>query len=289
MKTGLRMVAACALTVASVAASGDESHFYGSFASLADSESGRSNDFDLSFAPNTRLSFDAGVGMAQSRSDLADIEGTSLRAAVDVHSERFGLRGYYRSWSDSNNFDTDTIGVQASIRNGGFGFSVIAETRGFDVDYTTGTVLNSTRSTASFDGTGYGAGASYGAAGWNGYVQGVFYDYGSQLQRYTNAAGAPNLLGIPLVPGLTGSFITLNQGALDRQLSAGVERGFERSSVRLDWTGVEDAISGAQSDTFSTGFRYSFTERLNIGLTLGVTDSDFGSVNFGGLSFGFNH
>jgi hypothetical protein len=89
------------------------------------------------------------------------------------------------------------------------------------------------------------------------------------------------------VQGLTGSIVTLNQGALDHQFAAGIERGFERSSIRFDWAGVEDVISGAKSNSFSAGYRYSFTEHTNIGITLGVTDSDFGSVNFAGASFGF--
>lgn len=287
MKISSRIAAASVLAVASFTVYG-ESQFNAALAGLADDESGRSTDLDVSFAPNPSWTLDAGVGSSKARSDVADIDGTSLRAGLDLHSERFGLRGFYRSYSDSNNFETDTIGARASMRSGGFGFSLIAETREFDVEYSSGSVLNPTRGTASFDGNGYGAGMSYGAAGWSVYAEALFYDFGSELDDYETIAGGPTILGIPLVQGLTGSIVTLKQGALDRQVGAGIERGFERSSIRFDWAGVEDAISGAKSNSFSAGYRYSFTERTNIGLTLGVTDSDFGSVNFAGVSFGFS-
>ena len=42
-------------------------------------------------------------------------------------------------------------------------------------------------------------------------------------------------------------------------------------------------------NSFSAGYRYSFTQRLNASLTVGVSDSSYGSVNFGGVSFGLNY
>src|SRR5688572_21475034 len=130
------IAAACALAAISSAAYGESPRFNMAIATLADDESGRSTDLDVSFAPNTRWTLDAGVGSSKARSDAADIDGTSWRAGIDVHSERFGLRGYYRNYSDSNNFDTDTVGARASVYSGSLSLSLIAETRGFDVEYT---------------------------------------------------------------------------------------------------------------------------------------------------------
>lgn len=293
MKINCRVAVASVLALVSAAVHG-ESQFSTALAVLADEEGGRSADLDVSFAPNPSWTLDAGFGSTKARSDVADIDGESLRAALDVHSERFGLRGYYRSYSDSNSFETDTIGVRGSVRSGNFGFSLMAETREFDVEYTSGSVPSPKRGMASFDGNGYGAGMSYVAAGWGVYAEALFYDFGSQLEDYETVAEGPTSLGVPIVQGLTGvqemtsSIIAFKQGALDRQFGAGVERGFERSSIRFDWAGVEDAISGAKSNSFSAGYRYSFIKNANIGVTLGVTDSDFGSVNFAGASLGFS-
>lgn len=288
MNIGIRTTAACLLAVASCTVYG-ESQFNTAVSALADDESGRSTDLDVGFVPNSTWSLDAGIGQTKARTDIADIDGDTLRAGVDVHSDRFGLRGYYRRYSDSNNFETDTLGARGTIRSGGFGFSVIAETRGFDVEYTSGSPLNPTRGTADFDANGYGAGLSYAANGWSAYAEGIVYDFDDNLDSYETVAGGPSILGIPVLPGLSSSFVTFKQGALDHQYSAGVERGFEHFSVRVDWTGVEDAISNSKSNNFSAGFRYAITPRVNLGVTAGVTDSDdFGSVNYAGLSLGFS-
>ena len=58
--------------------------------------------------------------------------------------------------------------------------------------------------------------------------------------------------------------------------------------MRLDWTGANDAVLDTEIDSYSAGFRYSLTDRLNGGVTLGISHSRYGSVNFGGLSFGLS-
>src|SRR5688572_21126731 len=100
MKTGsgIAVAAGCLLAVASSTVSA-ESQFNAALAGLADEESGRSTDLDLSFAPSPSWTLEAGVGATKARTDVTDIEGRSLRGALDVHSDRFRVRGYYRSYS----------------------------------------------------------------------------------------------------------------------------------------------------------------------------------------------
>jgi hypothetical protein len=286
MKTTSRITAAIALALMSAAAHSAQ-RLHTSLAAIADDDNGRGADFDVSFAPNPFWTLDAGFGStSQTRSDVGEIEGTSLRTGIGVRSERFGLRGYYRHYSDSTNFETDTIGARASMRADRVTLTLIAEERGFDVEYAVGAGTNAGRNTAGLDANGYGAGVSYVASGWAAYAEAVFYDFGSQLDDFEQIAEAPTFLGIPLAQQFTGSVVTFKHGVLDHQITAGVERGFQRSSFRLDWTGVKDAINGAKSSSFSGGYQYSFSERTNVGLTLGVTDSDFGSTNFAGASLG---
>lgn len=290
-----------------------ESQFNASVAGIGDSENGRSFDFDAAFAPAHWWEVGAGVGSIKSDSSAGELDGTSYRAFADVHSDGGGLRGYYRKWN-YDGYDTDTAGGRAYVRNGALTLSLIGEARSFAVDYNSGTVSNPQRSTASFHGTGWGAGASYARSGWGGSAEAVYYHY-SSLSRFvttqtTTGGTGGSVPGIPVVPvtpgsllpglpdltqaittvvpAFSGSYVTLNQGALAHLLTAGLERDFTRASVRLDWTGAKDAVLGINTNVYSAGFRYSFTERLSAGLTGGVSDSRFGSIEFAGLSFQIN-
>jgi hypothetical protein len=321
-------IAAAFVLVTASAVSSGEPRISASLSGLADDENGRSLDFDAAIAPDHRWEIGAGIGSTESRSAAGALDGTSLRLFADVHGERFGLRGSYRSWN-SNGLDTDAVGGRAYFRNGGLTLSLTGEAQGIDLDYDDGSTTPQ-RSTARFSGTGWGGGLSYQWSSWNAYAEGMSYRYGS-LSRYVETQGVqappssspttpvapsvPTLPGLPIlpvpppvVPGaplpssllplpesvayvlptLAGSFVTLNQGVFEHLLSAGIERGFTRSSVRVSWTGARDAVLDTDINSFSAGYRYSFTDRLNASVTLGVSDSSYGSVNFGGVSFGLN-
>jgi len=311
--------AAIALAMASAAAHA-EPRIDLSFAGLADNAQGRSLDFDAAIAPSAAWELGAGAGSTTSRTPSGDLNGTSVRAMAEVHSEQLGLRSYYRRWN-SNGLDTDSTGGRAFFRNGGLTLSVLGETRGVDLDYTIDSA-SPQRSTAHFSGTGWGGGVSYSWANWHASAEGTHYHYGS-LSRYVQTQAPsttssatplsptmPTLPGLPpigaapgvvqgalpgltesvlyTVPTLSGSYVTLNQGVFDRVLTAGLERDFNRSSLRLNWTGASDAVLNTEIDSYSAGYRYSLTDRLSGGLTLGISHSRYGSVNFGGVAFGMS-
>jgi hypothetical protein len=289
-----------------------EQRFSAGFSALADDENGRSLDVDTTLAARDWLTLGAGLGSTRSDTVSGPLEGTSFRASADLHSERLGVRGYYRNWH-SQGVDTDTLGMRGYFTQNNLTVSILGESRGLDVDHS---VEAST--------TGWGAGASYQWSHWSAYAEGVAYRYGA-LSRYvpapsaqtsgsssatptSGASGLPTLPIAPALPGpagaigsdlptlgqalshqvptLAGSFVTLNQGVFDHVLSAGLERAFSRASLRFDWTGAKDAVLGTNLNSFSAGYRYVFTPRLAGGLTLGTTESRYGSISFGGLSFG---
>jgi hypothetical protein len=291
-----------------------QSTFSASVSGFADDENGRSIDLNTMLAARDWLTLGAGLGATESRTASDSLEGTSLSASAHVHSERLGARGYYRSWK-SNGVDSDTLGVRAHFTQNNLTLAILGESRGLDVDYIV-EASNPQRATAHFSATGWGGGASYQWSHWNVYAEGMAYHYGS-LSRYvpppsaaptTGFSGLPTLPITPALPeptgavdsvlpalgqalsgrvsSLAGSFVTLNQGVFDHVLSAGVERGFSRASLRLDWTAVKDAVLDTNINNFSTGYRYRLSSHLAAGVTLGVTQSRYGSVNFGGLSFG---
>jgi hypothetical protein len=319
-----RIAAALALAVASGVACA-EPRISASLSGLADEENGRSIDFDAAIAPDHRWELGAGLGSTQSRSAAGDLDGSSLRLFADVHGERFGLRGSYRNWS-SDGLDTDAATARAYFRSGGLTLSLTGETQGIDLDYDdgsstpqratahfSGTGWGAGVSYQWSSWSAYAEGMSYRYGSLSRYVETQGVQPAPPASPTTPVApGVPTLPGLPVlpvtpvVPGaplpssllplpesvayvlptLAGSFVTLNQGVFDHLLSAGIERGFSRSSLRLAWTGANDAVLDTEINSFSAGYRYSFTARLNAGVTLGVSDSSYGSVNFGGVSFG---
>lgn len=289
-----------------------EPRFNATFSGLADDENGRTLDFDTTLAARDWLTVGAGLGSTSSRTASGSLDGTSVRLYVDTHSEKSGLRAYYRNWN-ANGMDTGTLGVRPYFTHDNLSLCIIGEFRGFDLDYIADP-SNPQRATAHFSGTGWGAGASYRWSHWYVSAEGVAYHYGT-LSRYveTSPAQAGNssaplpLTGadVPTLPGpaggvgsglvqalsyrvppLAGSYVTLNEGVFDHVISGGLERGFARAALRLDWTGVKDAVLQTDRNSFSASYRYMFTPRLTAGVTLGVTESRYSSVNFGGLAFG---
>lgn len=294
--------------------------FSASFTALADDENSRSLNVNAAWQSADWLTLAGEVGSTSSRTPGGNLDGTTLGASAEARSEHVGLRGYYRNWN-SNGLDSDTVGARAFFRTERLMLSIIGETRGLDVDYTApGTTPQ--RATAHFAATGWGAGASYQWSHWGLYAEGISYRYGT-LSRYvqtqaiapdtapttSSGSGLPTLPLLPRglagsasaigssfptltqglvnrAPALSGSYVTLNQGVFDHLLSAGVERRLARSSVRVDWNGVNDAVLDVEINSYSASYQYILSPRWTAGVTLGITESRYGSINFGGLSMG---
>ncbi|MGQ0836282.1 MAG: hypothetical protein ACT4O5_15460 [Gammaproteobacteria bacterium] len=253
---------------------------------FADAEGGTSLDVDASLAPTGWLTLSAGAGTSDASSGGAELGGTAMRGSIDLHSQRFGVQTYLRSWSDDDEFDSQTLGARAYFRSGGFTAAFIGEGQDLDVGFTVLVLGRPVERSASFESTGVGAGVSYYGRTWGGYLEGVAYDYDEQFDAAIAASRSPGIARFPRVQALVGSVLTLTQGALDHELTAGVERMFSRSSLRLDWVTVEDAIDGLRADSVSGAWRYSFTRAIDLELTLGVSDSEtLDSLAFGGVTF----
>ncbi len=329
MTTHSALATAAVLLVACSAASA-ESQVNASLAGVADDNDSHSVEADVAFTPVDWLQLAIGGGSTTSPSTVGSMDGKSLRGSVDLRSERFGLRGYYRQWT-SPMFDTDTTGARASIGAGAFTISIAGEKRGFDADYVSGG-SNPQRSTQHFAGTGWGGGLKYSRSGWTGYADAMFYHYGS-LSRYVETYSTsvvpvpgpaptvptgPTVPSIPLpslldtvaalpvvssalvpvppmlpesvltvAPVLTTSIVTIEEGALDRLFTAGIERTFTRVSLRLDWTGAKDTILSGTTNSYRAGIGYAISNHVNVDIMAGVTDSYVGSASFGGVSIGF--
>lgn len=84
--------------------------------------------------------------------------------------------------------------------------------------------------------------------------------------------------------------LTRTAGAIDYQASVGLERAFARAGIGADLTLSSDALSGADSTSYSANFRYDLTTHWGVDATLGMTDTDgFDSVGFAGLGFSYRN
>lgn len=253
---------------------------------LVDDQSSRNFDLDATFDPNEHWTLSAGFGQSDSSSDLSDLTGTSFRAGFDAHGERFGFGASFEQWEDSGSFTSQTLHARASLRAGDFEFGLVGADRSFDVDYTITLPNRSVDRTFSVDGTGFGADLSYDTERWGLYASAVFYDYGDRFDQLVTLAQSGQVTRFPRVTALVGSLLTQAQGPLDHELGAGVSHQFQRTSLSLDWTGIEDAISGATGDSVSATFGWTATPRMSLEFTAGVSSvQGFEDTTFGGVAF----
>ncbi len=256
-----------------------------SLATFLDDEDGRSVDLDLYWDATDWLALAAGAGSTDSASSLADLSGRSLRAAFDVHGEALGARLAWRNWQDGSEFESDVLNGEIYWRHDGLKLGLIGEQRDIDIGYSITLANRVIERTLAFSGTGVGAEASWYGDVWGVYARGIVYDYDSALDRAIAASQQPNLTRFPRIQGLVASLLTRTAGAIDDDLSVGVERSFQRSGLRLDLARSRDAISQADSTSASVAYRYTLTPRFDIEGTVGVTDTeDRDSVGFAGVT-----
>jgi hypothetical protein len=257
---------------------------------FVDDADGTSLDLDVYWEPTRWLALGAGVGSADSSSDLADLSGESVRASIDVHGAAFGGRLGWRNWQDAGDFESDSVSAEIYWRGESWQLGLIGEQRDFSIDYTITVAARPISRSVDFEGQGFGAQASWYGERWGGYLRAVGYDYDSTLDRVIAAAQLPNLSRFPRIEALVGSVLTRTAGAIDHDLAAGIERSFQRSALRLDLSATRDAVSAADSRSASLGYRYSVTSRFDVEATVGVVDSDdLDSVGFAGLALTFRN
>jgi hypothetical protein len=254
-------------------------------AAFADEASGSDFSLDARLVPSAWWTLSAGVGRSESSDNFADLGGTALRAAADLHGENLGLSISYNGWDDGDSFESRTLGARVYYRQGGFQGGLIVEERNIDVSYSFSVLGRAISTSQDFGGEGFGATLSYYGDQWGGYLRGVSYSYDENLSRLLTAVGQPNVTRFPRIAALSASLLTRAAGVLQSDVSAGIDRAFVRSGLRLDASFAKDAITGADSTGASVSYRYRISSRVEIEGTLGVTDTDgFDSLTYGGVA-----
>lgn len=266
-----------------------------SVSALADGSNGSSYSLAGDLSPNKHITLSASAGHSRSESDSSataeKFSGDSLQAGLDLHSERFGVRGSWSRWHDSNSFDSTTAGGSLYWRLNGLQLELIGESKDFAVDYSFVNLLGRTvNDTAGFGGSGFGAGASWYGERWGFYGRGMSYSYDRKLQRLIAISLLPSTVSLPRIQALTESVLTRGAAALDHEFSFGVDRSFARSGLRADVVLTRDAVAGLDSRDYSLSWRYSISPQFEAEVTAGGTQtSGAGSSGYAGLSLSYRH
>jgi hypothetical protein len=283
---------AIALAVATVlAASQPAAAAYDvTLSALSDENGGVNYDGYLAFRPNENWTLAANLGHSTSSAEFSDFSGTAYGLSADLHNEHFGLRLGWRSWDDSNNFESRLTSGKLYWRNESLEIGLLLEQKDFSVLYSfTPPVLGARTVTRTANFTGNGVGLALGWYGevWSAYAQFQDNSYGTRLG---NALALVSNNRRPLLAALAASVVTRANGITDNEISAGVDRAFARSGLRLDAYRLKDQIDGGNSTGVSLGYRYSISSTVAMEATLGNTHSDgFANQIYGGLSVTFRH
>lgn len=260
---------------------------------LTDEDGGVNFDAFLAVAPNDNWTLSANVGHTTSSVEFSNFSGTSYGLGADLHNDRFGVKLGWRSWDDSNNFESRFTSGRLYWRNGALELGVLLEKRDFSVLYTFTPPIVGARPvsrTASFDANGVGLSVSWYGDVWGAFAQYQDNSYDTAFTTAINTLVSLNPQRRPGLAALAASVITKSNGVTDNEFSAGLDRSFARSGLRLDAYRVKDQINGGNSTGVSLGYRYSISSTVTMEATVGSSDSDgYQSQMYGGLSVTFRH
>lgn len=260
---------------------------------LTDEDGGVNYDAFLAVAPNDNWTLSANVGHTTSAVKFSNFSGTSYGLNADLHNDRFGAKLGWRSWKDSNNFESRFTSGKLYWRNEALEIGVLLEKRNFSVLYSFTPPIVGARPisrTASFAADGVGLSVSWYGDVWGAYAQFQDHSYDSAFTSAISTLVSLNPQRRPGLAALAASVITKSNGVTDTEFSAGLDRSFARSGLRLDAYRVKDQIDGGNSTGVSLGYRYSISSTVAMEATVGSSDSDgFQSQMYGGLSVTFRH
>ena len=258
---------------------------------LTDEDGGVNYDAFLSARPNDNWTLNASVGHTTSSVAFSNFSGTSYSLSADLHNQRFGAKLGWRSWDDSNNFESRFTSGKLYWRNDALEIGVLLEKRDFSVLYSFTPPIVGARPisrTASFAADGVGLSVSWYGAVWGAYAQFQDNSYDSAFTSAIGTLVSADPQRRPGLAALAASVITKSNGVTDHEFSAGLDRSFTRSGLRLDAYRVKDQIDGGNSTGVSLGYRYSISSTVTMEATVGSSDSDgYQSQMYGGLSVTF--
>ena len=256
-------------------------------AANADDSNGRGLDADIAVSPNEHLTLNASAGYSEGSKDTVGLRGTLLGAGASLHGGRGGISLDYDRFDDDSNYTAATIGARAWISLGDFELALLGRRRDMNVELTLTLPQRAVRRELDFTASGGGLQLSFTHGDFNAYAMAIEYDYDDDFTNFLDLVDSPLLDRRPRIEVLLGSFLTQAQGAIDRQAGLGVERGFGRNSLALDFSSVHDAVLDSGSTSVALSFRRAQSAHMDWSISAGMIDSDaYGTVAFAGFGVG---
>jgi hypothetical protein len=255
-----------------------------------DDTGGRSLGAAVSLAAGRHVTMSAGAGHSAGSDDTGNLSGTLLDAGLSLHGERGGVALTADDFADSSNYQARTVGARGWLAAGDFEIALLGRRRDLAVELTLALPQRTVRRTADFSAVGGGLELRWARGNVDAYVSAVLYDYDDDFDRFIELSRSPLLARRPRIEALVGTFLTQAQGAVERQLGAGVERAFGRHSLAIDVSSVHDAIADDGSVGLALTWRHSQSARFDWNVSGGLVDSDtWGDVVFVGFGFGIDN
>ena len=231
--------------------------------------------FDIAATQSTWLRASGSLG--QSPNTRGDIRASTVSAGIDQAIGPVGVTLDLQRWGDPDLVESDDLKASIYFRNDDFSIALLGERRDIDLTFSVTGQLGQTFSrTTNFDADGWGVRLSAKPAqDWRIYASGRKYDYSVNLS---------SLPRIELVDFLFSSTLTLANSLVDFETSVGVERSFGQRALSLNFGRDRSAVDQTFLNSLDLGFLFPAGDRVDIELSLGVSDTDdFGSEAFGGF------
>lgn len=214
---------------------------------------------------------------ARSPSERAGLDTRSLSVGLDQRIAAFGLSLGLERWGESGEIESDDWDVGVSWRGAKLRLGAGLERRDFGVTFQfTGPGGRTFSRESGFDADGVTGRISYDfTPEWRLFASGRRYDYSVDLTL------VPRLDVFRL---LSTSTLTLTNSLVDYQYSAGIEREFGDKVLSATLGRDRSAVDKTVLETFDLGLLLPLAPRVDIELSLGLSNSDdFGSEAFGGV------
>ena len=313
----LREQAACALAAlvlagASVAARADSSDdaWLLTVGTELDDEDGYRVDLGLAWAPSAATWVNAYAGTADTSTDFNDFTSRMASVGVDHAFEHVGFTVDVRWWGDSELFESTAVAGAVYFKQEAWRVALRGELREsdfepFDFNVTIpirGTLVPVSGSAeCGLDNSGYGASLSHTGKSWSALVAGTQYDYSSTDCALTALNVPPQVGDLPpitreffrrianrvLARGaeLLGSALTRENGFLDYSLWGSLAYRSGLKSFALDYFHDREEFDGLLADTLIGSVTFPVSNRLDLELRVGATDSDLsGTIAFAGVT-----
>jgi hypothetical protein len=275
-----------------------------------DDEDGYRFDLGATWAPTRATSINAYAGSADTSADFNDFTSRIASLGIDHSFGQLGLSLDVRWWGDSELFDSSALAGTLYFKEARWRFALHGELResefdpfAFDVRIPIRGVLVPVSGSAEcgLDNSGYGASLSYTGKSWSVAAAGTQYEYSATDCSLTSLSIPPQAGDLPpisreifrriasavLMRGaqLLGSALTRENGFLDYSLWGSVAYRWGLNSLGLDYFHDREEFQGLVADTLIGSVTFPVSNRLDLELRLGATDSELsGTIAFAGLT-----